>query len=182
MSKQRFTPVDAARVALAAPRVVLTSSQLRVVGVAARTWCQELQFPTVRTIASELGCMSPSTVLSGFPHLIDVQASVIALEWHRLEVGLSSPEGCDPVAWLGAHAGELLAIDRACLRLPALVWAAVASAAPSTSRSPDLKVALMLHALAAFADGLPGSPTGLDHVRSHTHSRSIEPSSMVVPA
>lgn len=162
VTKTRFTPVDAARIALAAPPVPLTASQRRVLLASATLWCHQLQFPTVREIAAAIGRTSPSTVLFGFRHLIDVHAAVIATEWRRIETGVSSSgEPGDWLAWVGRHAEELAAVDRACLRLPALVSTAVASTGRS-SPVHHMELAGPLHALAALVDRPGGSsPSGV---------------------
>lgn len=153
-TKAKFTPVDAARVALATPVVDLTPTRLRVVTRAAAMWCRELQFPTVRQLLAELDRTSLSTPLSGFGHLINVHAAVIALEWSRLRVVVADVDPCRRIDLLARRAQELVEIDQACLRLPALVWAAVVAADPSTARRAG-ELAALLHALAAFADGCP---------------------------
>lgn len=149
--KTKFTPVDAARVALAARPVTLTPSRLRVVLCAATLWCRDLQFPTARQLARALGRSSPSTAVTMFSGLVGVHATVIALEWRRLEQGWMSTVAGDPIGWLVDHAHELAAIDPACLRLPALVSSAVASADRARAALRCDRLA-PLHALAALAD------------------------------
>lgn len=157
-ARRTFTAIDAARVALHQEPPNPTPRRGRVVEVAARLWCRGLQFPTVRQIGAAMGHRSPSTPLNGFGHLIDIQAGVIRLEWHRIETGWVSAPGYDRATWLARHGRDLLAVDPACLRLPGLVTSAVMAADPDryTARAPSLAP---LYALAAFA-GSPASSPG----------------------
>ena len=159
MRKTQFTPVDAARVALSTPPAATRPAQLRVVLSAAVLWSRELQFPTVRDVAADLGLRSPSSVLSRFETVLDLHAMVIGLEWRRLEDVWTGRMAPPSIAALVDHAQELVTIDRACLRLPALVWAAVTAAEPSRAlQQRDL--AGPVHALAALVN-VPASALGV---------------------
>jgi hypothetical protein len=153
-----FTAVDAARLALHRHEVVLTRTQVRVADAALRGWCRDQRFPTARRLGTDLGGRSPSTALSSFPHLIDIQAEVIRREWRHLDQEwFGAPVG-DGVSWLEAHARNLAALERTCLRLPSLVTAAVLDA-QAHRRRPALDRLVVVHALAALADAggdLPG--------------------------
>lgn len=158
-AKTKFSAVDAAHLAFdGEPHLVVsTSRQHRLVRVASTLWCRALQFPTVRELGRELGVSSTSSVTAGFGRLIDVQAAVIRSEWHLLErcSSLPSDERLDA---LMDHARQLVDLDPVCLRLPGLVWSAVASADPSRV-SAGRAMAAPLHVLAAFVD-LPWNRSG----------------------
>ncbi len=180
--KRKFTPIDAATVALANPQVAATPGQGRVLVAAAVLWCRHLQFPTARELASELGRSSPSTVLFGFSRLVNVQAALLALEWSRLDLGARSAPAHDGLAWLCRHAAELHAIDRASLRLPALVWAAVVSADRSQARG-RADLAMSLHVLAAFADrGALPAPGDLRRVLQAAANLGTDAARPAIPA
>lgn len=183
-AKRNFTAVDAACLALnrEARPPVLTPNRSRLLLVAATQWCRELQFPTVRAIGREMGWTSTSSVTAGFGRLIDLQAAVIRLEWHRIE-------GCpivpldDRVRWIVHHAEQLAAVDPSCLRLPGLVWSAVATADPSRV-TPMPGLAAPLHALAASTEP-PGRGPDLALVRTIAAAAdraAAGPVEMAVPA
>lgn len=151
MSGGRFTPVDAARLALATPDRDLTASQRRVVACGAQLWCRQLQFPTVRQIAAQLGRRSPSTVLFGFEGVLGVHAVVIAAEWRQLVQIWRRPVVTDRVDGLVTHAERLAATDQTSLRLPALVASAIAAVDP-LQVPQSWHLAASLHLLAAVAD------------------------------
>lgn len=158
VTSRTFTTIDAARLALDRESAELTPRRDRVLTGAAKLWCRHLEFPTVRELGAEMGHTSPSTPLNGFGRVIDIQASVIRLEWQRIDAGwISSPTG-DAVGWLIRHARTLAAIDPACLRLPGLVCAAVLAADADRPR-PRPECLVPLHALAAFVDA-PSCPPG----------------------
>lgn len=160
--KTKFSAVDAARLALGGEPhpTVSTTRQRRLVRVASTMWCRDLQFPTVRELGRELGLSSSSSVTAGFGRLIEVQAAVIRREWHLLERWSALPPG-DRAAALKAHADHLADVDPVRLRLPGLVWSAVATAEPG--RIPaEPGVAAPLHALAAFVEG-PSARLGGSH-------------------
>jgi hypothetical protein len=161
-AKTKFSAVDAARLALAGEPLptVSTTRQRRVARVASTMWCRDLQFPTVRELGRELGLSSSSSVTAGFGRLIDVQAVLIRREWAVLEHWSALPPD-DRAAALKAHADRLANVDPVRLRLPGLVWSAVATADPG--RIPtELGVAAPLHALAAFVDA-PSARAGGFH-------------------
>lgn len=148
--KTKFSPVDAARLALEPSLVPVgrTPRRDRLLRMATSMWCRQLQFPTVRQLVAEGGWTSTSTVTAGFGGLIYLQAEVIRGEWNELERWSGLP-AADRTGALVDHAEHLAAMDPACLRLPGLVWSAVTIADPA--REGDLELALHVHALAALA-------------------------------
>jgi hypothetical protein len=150
VAKTKFTPVDAARLALTAPPIPLTPRRTRLLLIAATVWCREMQFPTVRELATALGVRSTSTVVNGFAGHLGVQAAVVAHEWTSLREGWFAPGGVDRAAWLVRHAVDLHRLDPACLRLPGYVCAAVEATGLSGTESPE-DLTPPLHVLAAFA-------------------------------
>lgn len=158
--------VDAARRALTDPPPEPDPRRARVLDVTAILWCRDLRPPTVRQIGAAMGHTSPSTPLNGFGHLVDIVAGVIRREWGQIEHGWLPAPVDDRSDWLVDHVRSLLALDPACLRLPALVGSAVAAADPA--RSVPLAAQLApLHALAAFAPGpdAVGDPGGVVPLR-----------------
>lgn len=154
------TPVDGARAAFDRPRR-LTPARLRVVRAAARLWCRDLRFPSVRAIGSAAGLRSPSTVVGG-AGIVDLQAAVIAWEWRQIERGWVAVPPVAAAGWLADHGRALLADDPTLLRLPGLVVTAVAGAGVLPYRmAPDDLVPLL--GLAALA-GTPDDPVHPDDV------------------
>lgn len=173
-----FTAIDAAYVALHREPPNPTPRRARVLEVAARLWCRQLEFPTVRAIAGAMGHTSSSTPLNGFGHMIDVQAGVIRREWDRIESGWISAPSPARARWLASHVRDLHALHPACLRLPGLVSAAVVAAAPEEHADLDVTLA-PLHALAAFAERpLPTSGPG----RLVLAATLADPPDLAVPA
>ncbi len=142
------TSIDAARLALRSPAIAPTPRRDRLLGTAATLWCRGLQFPTVRQIGAAMGHASPSSPLNGFGRLIEIQAEVIRREWRSIEEGWLGAGPAERSAWLVLHVRRLLALDPACVRLPALVSTAVSAAQPGVVDGASLAP---LHALAAFA-------------------------------
>lgn len=149
--RTKFTATDAARVAFTTPPVRLTRARSRILLAATAAWCRDLQFPTVRDIGAATGLRSPSTVTGGFGRLIDIQATVIRLEWQRIEQGWMEVPADRRPSWLAQHGCELGALDPTCVRLPGLVCSAVLGADVVRPR-PAPGLLAPLHALAALAD------------------------------
>ena len=124
MSRSKFSPVDAARLAaMSAPRALSVHQEV-VVWRAAVLWCRELAFPTARSLAADIGRW-PSTVLHGFGHMVEIQAEVIRGE----RAALAALDHDDPTTLaenLGVHAATLAAVDPVLVRLPCLVLCALA--------------------------------------------------------
>lgn len=158
--------IDAARLALTGRPPDPSPGRARRLDVTAILWCRELRLPTVRQIGAAMGHSSPSTPLDGFGHLVDIVAGVIRREWGQIEHGWLPVPAADRSDWLVGHVRSLLALDPACLRLPALVSTALAAA--DHDRFEPLAAQLApLHALAAFAPGPGVAPGPVSGVLSH---------------
>lgn len=150
MTPAKFTPVDAARRAVLPAPIWVSPARRRVIDAAALLWCRDLAFPTVRVIASHLGCV-PSSVLNGYAHHLDLQAMIMRLEWAQLDGGLRG-ESIDRLVFLADHACALAAADIALLRLPSFVVAARLAADPQLGSSAPGRASMAVHLLASLAD------------------------------
>jgi len=172
--RTKFTAVEAARLALATDfsPPLLTPALRRRLSMAAMLWCRDLQFPTVRELGTAVGLTSTSSVTAVFGRLIDLQATVIHLEWCRIERLALQPADELPDR-LVDHARKLVAADGWCLRLPSLVWSAVVTADPSHA-SGRVPLAVALHTMAAMASPASGE-SGQVALRTRLESHSFEP-------
>jgi hypothetical protein len=159
----KFSPIDAARVALATDPLALSPAQQRVLSIAATMWCRDLSFPTVRALGAQAN-RAPVTVLNGFDHAVLIHAEVIRVEWAVLQhTWHTVPRATTArVDALLDHALALAMIDRVLLRLPALANAAVLAAGDPKVAARTLAPSAPLYVIASFAER---HQPQLDHAR-----------------
>lgn len=164
MAPRKFTPVDAAR-RVFGPPPVLSPARQRIVECAATLWCRDLAFPTVRELAAAAG-RAISTVLNGYDELIEVQSTVLAIEWAKLDAATIPGPPLEQVHWMSEHVLELAVVDPDLLRLPSFTVTAMLRADPGRRSSPVAGLVPMLHALAALADVAPSPVSGVSIERT----------------
>jgi hypothetical protein len=146
----KYSMVDAGRLALDLVPIRRSPARDEILLGAARLWCRDLTAPTVRAIGAAVG-RSPVTVLTPFGSARHLYAYVIRLEWDLLESGWYLPRVDEAWNFLGEHIQTLARVDRALLRLPALVHAVLScnAVAPPPRGIDDRSAAL--YVLAAHA-------------------------------
>lgn len=152
----KFSMVDAGQLARAATPVRRSPARDEILLGAALLWCRNLTTRTVRAIAMAVG-RAPVTVVTPFGSMRRLYAQVIHDEWSLLDRRWYGAVPDAAWSFLDDHVAELSTIDRALMRLPAMVHAAVSSAASGTSPGYDVRTTV-LYVVAAHAT----SPAPLD--------------------
>lgn len=137
-------------------RVVAAATVDRIVEAAARLWCRDQDFPTVRAIARLAGC-SPSTVVGATEAgtslalrdlvvdraLSDLAAVLVAADAVACDAGSITTAVVN-------HALDLVAVDPVLAHLPAIALATDASRV-SGLLAADVDLAIAAHAVGAMA-------------------------------